>query len=64
MLLNLRELMKIIRKNINSMVNYYGLSHLSQFKNFKESVLNEKQNKSRCETSFETQKFIKMIYDN
>lgn len=52
------------KKNINSMVNYYGLSHLFQFKNFKESVLNESKIKVGVKQALETQKFIKMIYDN
>lgn len=52
------------KKNINSSVNYYGLSHVIQFKNFKESILGKSKIKVGVKESLETQKFIEMIYDN
>ena len=59
-----KELIIHYKKNINSSVNYYGLSHVIQFKNFKESILGKSKIKVGVKESLETQKFIEMIYDN
>lgn len=48
--------------NLNNPANYYGLSHIKQFKNFKDSMNKSEMNKVTVEIALSTQKFIDMIY--
>ena len=50
------------KDNENSAVNYYGLSHNSQFEDFKKAILDGKQIKVGLNEAFETQKTIGLIY--
>lgn len=51
-------------KNQNTGVNYYGLSHIKQFENFRNSVLKNEQLKVTLEDALITLKIISMIYKN
>lgn len=49
-------------KNQHSPTNYYGLSHIKQFKNFKESIEGYQKLKVTIEDALLTQEFISNIY--
>lgn len=60
-----KELLKIkknYRNNINKPANYYGLSHIRQFADFKRAILNNNKVKVGIEQALETQEVISMIY--
>ena len=59
---DLEEIQKNYKVNLNSPANYYGLSHIKQFANFKESILNSAKSKVSVKESLDTQKIIEMIY--
>lgn len=48
--------------NKNLAVNYYGLSHNSQFENFKDAILKNKEIKVGLNEAYDTQRIIDLIY--
>lgn len=50
--------------NKNSNVNYYGKSHIEQFKNFKKAILGQESLKVSVKDALNTQKLVSLIYNN
>lgn len=50
------------KKNLDSPVNYYGLSHIRQFENFKNAILENSTIKVGTKEALQTQSVIDMIY--
>ena len=59
---------KRIRDNYSlektSGINYYGKSHIEQFKNFKNSILHKEKVKVNLTDALNTQKLITLLYNN
>lgn len=59
----LDEIKENYKMNLSSPANYYGLSHIKQFDDFKQSIFNFKKIKVSVKESLETQEIIEMIYN-
>lgn len=63
-----KDTIKSIQNNYNLEknfgINYYGKSHLAQFKNFKNSILQKEKIKITLLDAIKTQKVIALIYNN
>lgn len=58
----LNKIKENYKNNISKPANYYGLSHIKQFKNFKDTIENKAKLKVGVKESLSTQKFIERIY--
>lgn len=58
----LKEIQENYEKNLSIPANYYGLSHIKQFADFKNSILNKSEVKVGLKEALETQMVIDMIY--
>lgn len=60
----IRSLNSLYNNKLQQKVNYYGLSHIKQFENFKNSILEKEQTDVTPEVALSTLKLINMIYNN
>ena len=56
------EIQNNYKKNLHNPANYYGLSHIRQFKNFKDAIEKNKKLKVTIDDALSTQEFISEIY--
>ncbi len=54
---------EIYNANKNYGVNYYGLSHIKQFENFKNAILGKEKIKVGVDEAIKTQKVLNLIYN-
>lgn len=59
---DLEEIKINYQKNLSEPANYYGLSHIAQFENVKNVVLNKEHLKVSVSEALDTQRVIDMIY--
>lgn len=60
---DLKKIKANYNNNIKLSANYYGLSHIKQFADFKNAILNNEKVKVGVEQALETQKLLNMIYE-
>lgn len=60
---DLKKISENYEINKNLAVNYYGLSHIKQFKNFKNAILGKEKLKVGVDEALDTQKVLKSIYN-
>lgn len=60
---DLKKISENYEINKNLAVNYYGLSHIKQFKNFKNAILGKEKLKVGVDEAIETQRVLQSIYN-